>query len=122
MDLEEALLGVGELTGEVTTEEVLEEISQKKMAVATYLREARLLGVEKRIINLGLPKNLSFHKESLEHREYKQFVEDVLMSKLNKKIGIKYFLIDEVSKQVQASTSKEAINKIINAFDGEVLT
>ncbi|MBN2120767.1 MAG: DNA polymerase III subunit gamma/tau [Candidatus Omnitrophica bacterium] len=103
-------------------QDVLEEISKKKMSVATYLNEAQLLGVEGRIIHVGFPKNLAFHKESLDHTEYKQFVEEILMRKLNRKLGVSYSLIDKIKETPKKSSSQETITKIVNAFDGEVLT
>ena len=104
-------------------QQVLEDIAQKKMAVATYLKEAQLLKVEGRIIHIGFPKNLTFHKESLDHIEYKQFVEDILMEKLNKKLGIHYTLIDTIKEtEHHPDSSKETINKIVDAFGGEVVT
>ncbi|MFC1515001.1 DNA polymerase III subunit gamma/tau [Candidatus Omnitrophota bacterium] len=100
----------------------LEDIAEKKMAVATYLKEVQLLKVEGRIIYLGLPKNLTFHKESLEDKEYKQFVEAILMQKLDRKLGIYYTLTDEIKELKYNDSSKEAINKIVDAFGGEVVT
>ena len=104
-------------------QQVLEDIAQKKMAVATYLKEAQLLKVEGRIMHIGFPKNLTFHKESLDHIEYKQFVEDILMKKLNKKLGIHYTFIDTIKEtEYRPDSSKDTINKIVDAFDGEIVT
>ena len=103
-------------------EEVISDMTTKKMSVATYLGESKVLRVEGRIIIIGFPKNLSFHKESLEKRETKQFVEDMLMAKLNKKLGIKYILTDEVKVIERKDPPRETINKIMDAFDGEVVS
>lgn len=102
--------------------EVLKEISKKRMAVATYLNEAHLQDAKNVVVTIGISKNLSFNKEFLEKKENKQLVEELLAGKIDKKLRIQYIFIDKVGQERRNNTSKDAVNKIIDAFDGQVLT
>jgi len=104
-------------------EETIEEISKKRMSIATYLREAKPVSVKGRVVNIGFAKNLSFHKDSLESRGYKQLVEEAFSKKLSKKMGINYILLDEIKKAIpKDNKSQESIDRIVDAFGGEVVT
>ncbi len=104
-------------------EETIEGISRQRMSIATYLREAKPVSIKGRVVNIGFAKNLSFHKGSLESREYKQLVEEAFSKKLSKKMGINYILLDEIKKVIpKDNKSQESIDRIVDAFGGEVVT
>ena len=102
--------------------DILDEIAKQKMAVATYLRDGQLLSAEGAIVNIGFAKNLSFNKEFLQNSERKEFVEEVVRQKLNRRVNIQYTLTDMIQERKQQDSSKETISKIVEAFGGEVVT
>jgi len=103
-------------------EQILEDISNKKMAVATYLKGAKILDMQGVVLNIGVPKNLAFSKEFLQQSERKQFVEDIIEKILGKRVNINYVLTDTVEEPRNTDSSRQAINNIIETFGGEVVT
>ncbi len=102
--------------------QVLEAAASKSMAIATYLKEGQLLEVRGRIVHIGLPKNHAFHKECLESLDNKQVIEQIFMNKLEKKLGVKYRLLDKVHREDNVDNSKDVIDKLRKEFDGEIVT
>ena len=78
---------------------ILEEISKIKMSVSTYLKDAVLLGIDKNILKLGFSKKLSFHKESLEHKENRLVLEEALNKHLDAGLKIKFETTSQEHKE-----------------------
>ncbi len=103
-------------------QEVIDNISKQKMAMATYLREAELLETKGIMLHLGFPKNLSFAKEFLDTNEYKELLQEELERVTDSKVGIVYKLLAHEKKIESNDKSKDIVNHIRDEFDGEIVT
>ncbi len=106
-------------------EQVLLEVEKAKISIGTFLREGDVLGVEKNHIIVGFPLGCSLHRESLEKRENKKLVEDILARCTGKDIGIRYMLSKDVLEKKKPDNtnevSKKTLNNVIDTFGGEVV-
>lgn len=104
-------------------EKFIENISKKKMSVATYLRQLKPLKVEDGAVYLGVPKNFSFHKEFLEKTTNKNLIEGELENLMNIKIGVRFvFTEEEASSSFDSSQgSYQILNKVIEIFGGKII-
>ena len=59
---------------------IINFIKQKKMSVATFLSDGRLLNVKDKTLAIGFGKNSSLHKEQIEVSTNKKFVEEAIRS------------------------------------------
>lgn len=104
-------------------EAIVNNISEKKMAVATYLREAELSEIKGASLFVGFPKNLSFHKEFLDTAEYRQLLEEKISNITGAKVRVIYILLEQEKK---IDNTKQAdsniVNKVKKEFDGEIIT
>lgn len=99
---------------------VIDNLGRVKMSVATYLNEGTPTKLEKNILTVSFPVNYSLHKESLERKENKAIIEQVLGELLNVHIGINFTL----SKEIAEKNSRENdpfIKSALETFNGRVI-
>ncbi len=81
--------------------QVIDTIKGKRISIASYLMEGRLVKVEGNIITLGFAKKYNLHREVLEKGSNKAFVEEVLCRILNQKMRLAYVVIADSEAQAE---------------------
>ncbi|MDD5496382.1 MAG: DNA polymerase III subunit gamma/tau [Candidatus Omnitrophica bacterium] len=113
---------------------VVEGISKKKISVASYLREGRLVDLEKDLLSIGFPKESKFHKEVLESPENRKLIEDSIKENLNLDLRVKLVLTETANADsgssgagpgseeltVSQEEAEPIIDSAIEIFEGEV--
>lgn len=106
---------------------ILEDISNIKMSVSTYLKEAVLLSIEKNILKLGLSKKFNFHREALEHKDNNTILENACNKHLNTALKIKFETIASEQKEDVDDRHKEkaqitsVVRSALDAFGGKLV-
>lgn len=100
--------------------EVLKKISKIKMSVATYLQEGILRDLEKNKITICFPVESKFHKESLEHKDNTQLIQQSLKEIFNTDIKV-LFVVSEDEKEKKHSDGEPFIKSTLDTFKGKVI-
>jgi DNA polymerase-3 subunit gamma/tau len=99
--------------------EVIGYIKPKKMSVASYLEEAYPVGIESNILTIGIPKELSFHKEMLDTPDSKRLIEDAIYRALKTKLNVSFKLVEPVSAQGRAAKETQPPGEKTPGDNGE---
>ncbi len=81
---------------------VLNFVKNKKMSIATFLSEGKLLKVEDNVLAIGFNKNNSLHKEALEVNTNKKFVEEAIKSITGEDVSLS---IEALEGQIEESAA-----------------
>ncbi|NQU95922.1 MAG: DNA polymerase III subunit gamma/tau [Candidatus Omnitrophica bacterium] len=118
---------------------IINFIKQKKMSVATFLSDGRLLNVKDRTLAIGFGKNSSLHKEQIEANTNKKFVEEAIRSVVGEDVSLSVESVEdepgqgnEIPGNEKNASQEEATsgrtNKIdpivesaIGIFDGRII-
>lgn len=101
-------------------ETIVQDISQSKMSLATYLNEGSLLKIENNILSIAFPARFKFHKEALEKKENSEIIEKKLSECFNTRVKLNFV----ISENDPASTDivEPAIKSTIEAFKGRIVS
>jgi DNA polymerase-3 subunit gamma/tau len=120
---------------------VIQAIKSKKISIASYLNEGRIVGFKGSVIKLGFGKKSNFYKEALEHLNNKKFVEDTASDLFGQKIQLEFVTLEEseedvlkignslnlnVDEELEDETEKSAfddpiIQSAIEIFNGKII-
>jgi len=92
-------------------------ISREKMSVATYLQQGAPFALEGRRLTIGFPKEASFQKEALEHKEHLQLMERIFSRELKQKVVITLKIIENYKPEDEEPIVKSALQ----TFKGKVV-
>ena len=73
---------------------VINQITPKKISVASYLQEGYPAYLEGKTLSIGFPKDLQFHKEVLESPDNKSLIESAIKTVLGKELKIAFILTE----------------------------
>jgi len=99
---------------------IIDNLGKIKMSVATYLNEGTPTKLEKDILTVSFPINLSLHKEALERKDNKEIIEKIFSELLNANMRIHFTL----SKDVAQKNSHDAdpfLKSALETFNGRVI-
>ena len=92
---------------------VLNFVKNKKMSIATFLSEGKLLKVEDNVLAIGFNKNNSLHKETLEADTNRKFVEEAIKSITGEDVSLS---IEALEGQIEEA----AVSGITDIEEGEI--
>jgi DNA polymerase-3 subunit gamma/tau len=101
-------------------ENIINNLGNIKMSVATYLREGKPLNIERNILTISFPKNYSLHREALEKKENKAIIEKSLSELFKVNLRVNFILSQEV-KPKQDSQDTSFIKSALNVFGGRIV-
>ena len=99
---------------------IIDGLGKIKMSVATYLNEGNLVKVENNILTVSFPKNYSLHKESLDQKENKAIIENMLSEYSKTDVRVNFVLSAETAKSADTQSSP-FIKSVLDAFKGRVI-
>ena len=99
---------------------IINNLSQVKMSVATYLNEGSPVNLKNNILTVSFPKNYSLHKESLERKENKEIIEKVVAQIFNANVRVNFILSKEVVEK-EESEDNPFIKSALDAFKARVI-
>jgi len=96
-------------------------VAKAKMSVATYLKDARPMSLENRVLTIGFPKQSVFYKEAIEERHNQKLITDKFKEMFNTMISLKFELVEELSKENPAmEVHSEFIESALDTFGGRL--
>ena len=123
-NIEEQKMPPAEITEEVTLEKIQRSwdaltfaISREKMSVATFLHEAKPIGLKGPELLIGLPETCAFQKENLETPVNTKLAERIFSEKLKAAIYIKYTL----QRENQPVEETSVVKNVLETFKGKVV-
>ncbi len=103
--------------------ELLEAVKTVKPTLFNFLKEAKVVGVERRIVTLAFSKDDSFQFNQISKN--KEDVENLLSGKFGESLKINLLeessSLKESKKQEEKSDGDPAVRSVLDAFDGELL-
>jgi DNA polymerase-3 subunit gamma/tau len=99
---------------------IITDLARTKMSTATYLNEGSPVRLENNILTVSFPANYSLYKESLERKENKAFIENILSQIFNANLRVNFTLSKEVVHKEDEKTSP-FIQSTLQVFKGRVI-
>lgn len=103
---------------------IIDDLSKKKMSVATFLSEGAASEIENDILTISFPESCALHKDTLQKKENKSLIETVLSQFLQRNLRIKFVLSAPGLKQEQNAHKKDSdscVHSVINVFNARLL-
>ena len=105
---------------------LLGNLSQVKMSLATYLRQATPLHLENNILLVGFPKNAVFFKEALAHKDNLKIFENSLNALMGISLRVELKIAEELSFEKQESDEamfekSPLLKSTLDLFKGKVI-
>jgi DNA polymerase III subunit gamma/tau len=107
--------------------QVIKNIKQEKIYIASCLEEGRLLDFRNNTIVFAFPKRNTFHKESLEKPQNRELIESNFSKVLSEKIKIEFILTDDRDASADSSgadtakDSKPALSPLKKALSDPII-
>jgi len=99
---------------------VINDITQIKMSVATYLNVGSPLKLENNILTIAFPKDHSLNKESLERKDNKTIIEKTVSKLFNANLKVN-FILSEEKLEKEDNENNNFIKSALNTFKGRVI-
>ncbi len=123
-NIEEQTMPAMEIVEEVSLEKIQRSwdaltfaVSREKMSVATFLHDAKPVGLKGPELLIGLPETCAFQKENLEIQANVKLVERIFSEKLKTAIYVKYTL----ENQSQPTEETSVVKNVLETFKGKVV-
>jgi DNA polymerase-3 subunit gamma/tau len=104
--------------------QLVDDISQKKMSVGTYLKEARPVKLEQGVLTIGFSKKAMFYKEAIEQRHNQRLIVDSAKELFNTMISLKFELLEDLDKLAgddnDTPENSEFLKSVLNTFNGRL--
>ena len=97
-------------------------VSRKRMSLATFLQEGAPIELKGNNLVIGFAPEHAFHKETLEHQDNKQVVEDIFAEKLRTTIVIEYVMVDQLDASEHVVLDEPMIQTALDTFQGKVIS
>jgi DNA polymerase-3 subunit gamma/tau len=103
---------------------LIAQLSQTKMSLATYLKEARATRLENNTLTLAFPKNAVFFKEAMAHKDNLKIFENALKSAVGVTLAVNMEIVDNVEQETeveQAVDETPLLKSTLDLFKGRVV-
>ncbi|MFC1674802.1 DNA polymerase III subunit gamma/tau [Candidatus Omnitrophota bacterium] len=101
---------------------IIEGLSRVKMYLSTYISDGVPVKVENNILTISFPKNYSLHKESLENKDNRAIVENVLSEAFSTKMRVNFTLSKEAAAPAtESAQDNPLIQSAVDAFKARVI-
>lgn len=91
-----------------------------KMSVATYLNDGRPVKIKENVLTVSFPKNYSLHKESLERKDNKDLVENIMSEIFKAKMKVNFILSKEEAEK-DDNKNHPFVQSALELFDGRII-
>lgn len=106
-------------------EELIQAMSLIKMSLATYLKEATPVSLERDSLTIGFPKNAVFFKEAMAHKDnlkiFEKTLNSVLGASLRVKLEIVEGLLNSDEKDEKAIEETPFLKSALDLFKGKIV-
>jgi len=99
----------------------IEEISNIKMSLATYLKDSKPMALENNILTVGFSRRSLFYKEAVEQRQNLKIISDKLKELLGVNVCLKCEIIDSEDSDSKIDSSSNYLDSVLDAFGGRII-
>ena len=98
--------------------DILKKIKKDKIGTHALIMEGKVLDFKNNVVTIAFGEGFGFHKDAVEKKENKEYIEKVISSFFSSNITIKFTMGSEDSSEPKAEDglSKEFVDDIINVF------
>jgi DNA polymerase-3 subunit gamma/tau len=104
--------------------ELIAQLSQIKMSVATYLKEARPTRLENDTLTVGFPKNAVFFKEAMAHKDNLKIFERTLATVVGGALKVNLDIVEglDIMRETESAVDETPLLKsTLDLFKGRVI-
>lgn len=108
----------------VKWEALIAQLSQTKMSVATYLKEARPTRLENDTLTVGFPKNAVFFKEAMAHKDNLKIFENALTAVVGTALKVNLDIVEDlgpIKETEDAVDEMPLLKSTLDLFKGRVV-
>ncbi|MFC1752174.1 DNA polymerase III subunit gamma/tau [Thermoproteota archaeon] len=96
-------------------------ISQKKMSVATYLRDSKPISLKEETLTVGFPKRSVFYKEAVEQKHNQKIISAIIKDLFHRPLSLKFELVEETeNKDASGVGDASYLKSVVDTFKGRV--
>ncbi|MDD5355497.1 MAG: DNA polymerase III subunit gamma/tau [Candidatus Omnitrophica bacterium] len=107
---------------------LVDAVSEKKMSVGTYLKDARPVELREGILTIGFSKRALFYKEAVEERHNQKLITDRINELFDTMLSLKFELLEDLENLSDAQDNKnsdsgpesEFLKSVLDTFNGRV--
>ncbi|WP_242863245.1 DNA polymerase III subunit gamma/tau [Caloranaerobacter ferrireducens] len=101
----------------------LKNLKKEKISIHALLMEGKPISFENNILTVAFQDGFAFHKDAIEKKDNKEFVEKSISKYFNCDIKIKFIMVNEIKKieDEQEDKKKDIIEKIKNIFGEDLV-
>ncbi|KPU27530.1 DNA polymerase III subunit gamma/tau [Caloranaerobacter sp. TR13] len=101
----------------------LKSLKKEKISIHALLMEGKPVSFENNILTIAFEDGFAFHKDAIEKKDNKQFVEKTISKYFNCNIKTKFIMANEIKKteDKQDDKKKDIIEKIKNIFGEDLV-
>lgn len=98
--------------------DILKKIKKDKIGTHALIMEGKVVDFKNNVVTIAFGEGFGFHKDAVEKKENKEYIEKVISSFFSSNITIKFTMGSEDSSEPKAEDglSKEFVDDIINVF------
>lgn len=104
---------------------LIDNVSQTKMSLATYLKEATPVVLDNGLLTIGFPKSAVFFKEAMAHKDNLKILERVLSSIMDASLSVKLAIVEGLVSQKKDAEEKieetPFLRSALDLFKGKVI-
>lgn len=104
-------------------EPLIQNLSQTKMSLATYLRQATPVSLERDVLVIGFPKDAVFFKEAMAHRDNLKIFENALKLIMGRTLSVKLEIVEGLAREKKEDAVEETpfLKSTLDLFKGKVI-
>jgi len=107
---------------------LVDAVSEQKMSVGTYLKDARPVELKEGVLTIGFSKRALFYKEAVEQRHNQKLITDRINDLFDTMISLKFELLEDLENlssaqdggKTENGTESEFLKSVLNTFNGRV--
>lgn len=100
---------------------IIDKVKEAKISVAAFLSFAQPIKLEANVLYMGLKYEHLFHKISLEKKENREILVEVLEEIFGRRIDIKCELVGDKNKRESSDGVSDITKKVIDFFGGDII-
>lgn len=101
--------------------DILKKIKTDRISIHALLMEGRPVGLEGNTINVSFEEGFAFHKEAIDKKENREYIEGVIEEYFGIKVKLRFLMDDEVEKKENSNEEKDLIEKVKSIFGEDIV-
>lgn len=101
--------------------EILKKIKADRISIHAFLMEGNLVNLNDNILTISFEDGFGFHKEAVEKRENKEYIEGIINNYLGSNIKINCIMSSELQNDKNNQDDDNLVKKVIDIFGEDIV-